>query len=153
MIERKVLIPIVISCFSLAISFMTFYLSHLRSAHIQIDSGEYIDIYYFTLDTLGITLQISIVNHGAQLATIRKLALLIQSPGSSEGYLLEPRWYQRIDQDGNFLYDSLPVPIAVASRQNVTKQVLFRSSLDRPKEFQLTKPGVYNMTVLGWITD
>ncbi|MEO1019540.1 MAG: hypothetical protein AAFY56_17885 [Pseudomonadota bacterium] len=51
------------------------------------------------------------------------------------------------------MHESQPVPVSVGGRQSVTKQVLFRSSLDSPTEFQFTNQGMYHFSILAWMED
>ncbi len=143
--------PIIGSIVALIISFYSLYMAHMRPAKVDLIAGEHININYFEERNFGLTLPVNFSNSGASIATIRRVALLIQDPGNKEGYLLEPLFYQRIDERGNFLHDSMPVPIAVPARDTVTKQILFRSSWERPNEFILTKTGTYKLTLVGWI--
>jgi hypothetical protein len=151
MIETKDLIVLAISLVSLLVSLSTLYLAQLSVARVQMMAGEHLNIGHFPEGNLNISLPVTFVNHGARTAIVRRVALLIQIPGSSEGYLLEPVFYQKIDEKGGFLHDSMPSPIGIGAKQNVTKQVLFRSSFERPTEFQVTSPCVLNFTLLGWM--
>ena len=144
-------LPIVVSAIAIIISFYSLYMSHIKPAEIDLVAGEHININYFIEGNFALTLPVSFTNNGASIAIIRRVALLIQEPGKKEGYLFEPLFYQRIDEQGNFIHDSMPVPIAVPARDSVTKQIVFRSSLDRPNEFILEKEGKYQVTLLGWI--
>ena len=147
------LISILISSVSFVVSVVALYFSQLRRAKIDIIAGELLNINHFAEGNCGITLAVSIANRGAIPTTVRRLGLLVQKPGSKEGYLMEPLYYQKIDQAGNFLHDTPPGPIAVAGGKSETRQVLFRSSFERPDEFTFTRPGEYNFTVLAWIKE
>ena len=145
-------VSLVLSVAALAVSVATLYLTFLRSPRIQIIAGDHLNIHHFPEGNVGVSLPVIIANNGANLGTVRRVALLVQSHGSSEGYLLEPFFYQRVKESGDFVQDSQPVPIIVGAEEPVTKQILFRSSLDRPSEFQFTKPGTYNILLLGWVS-
>jgi hypothetical protein len=149
--EAKLAIPILISCFALLVSVLTLYYSQLRAAAVTIVAGEHVNISYFTVGNVAMTIPISVANNGARTAIVRRVALMIQQAGAIEGYLVEPLFYQRIDEHGNFVHDSQPHPIAVPGRSTETKQVLFRSSYERPSEFRFAKPGAYRLTVLAWV--
>jgi hypothetical protein len=151
MFETKDLIILAISFISLLVSLSTLYFTQLSVARVQIMAGEHLNIGHFPHGNLNISLPVTFVNHGARTAIVRRVALLVQTPGSNEGYLLEPLYFQRIDEKGDFLHDSLPTPIGIGAKENVTKQVLFRSSYERPTEFQLTNSGTYVFTLLGWM--
>ena len=142
--------PIVISILALLISILTFYFSYLRSGKLKIVAGEHLYIAHEESGMLNIYLSVSLVNQGAVPSTIQRVALLIQSQLSTEGYLLEPAYYCRLDDSGNFANESLPVPITVVGRQSVVKQVFFCGSVDRPSEFKLLDSGTYNLRLLGW---
>lgn len=150
--EPKYLVPIAISCLALGISILTLYFSRLRSGAITITAGEYISIRPFPEGNCGVGVAITVANSGARPAVVRRFALLIQEGGLAEGYLVEPHMYEGTDEDGNFLYDSHPHPIAVLGNMTETKHVLFRSSLERPDEFGFfKKDGSYRITVLAWL--
>lgn len=149
----KVVVPIAISCFSLVVSAIALYFSQFTRAEIDVVAGEWINVYHFGEGNCGITLSISVANRGAQLATVRRFGLLINAANSKQGYLMEPIFYQKIDEKGDFLHDSQPVPVAIPGRSTETRQVLFRSSLEKPEEFQFTKAGTWQITVLAWIKD
>lgn len=149
--DAIIIIPIVVSFLALGVSVLTLYFSQLRSAVLSVIAGELLNIYYFTEGNCAVTLPISVSNNGARTAIVRRIALLIQEGGSAEGYLLEPLFYDRIDERGNFQHDSQPMPIAVPGLSTETKQVLFRSSLERPGEFRFSKAGSYKVTVLAWL--
>ena len=149
--DAKVFIPIAISCLAIGVSVVTLYFSQLRSAVVAVVAGEHLNIYYFQEGNCAVTLPISVANNGARTAIVRRVALLIQEGGSAEGYLLEPIFYDRIDENGNFQHDTQPLPIAVPGRSTETKQILFRSSFDRPSEFHFLKAGTYKATVLAWL--
>jgi hypothetical protein len=142
--------PILISILALLISILTFYFSYLRSGKLKIVAGEHLYIAHEASGMLNIYLSVSLVNQGAVPSTIQRVALLIQSQSSTEGYLLEPAYYCRLDDSGNFANESLPVPITVVGRQSVVKQVFFCGSVERPSEFKLLDSGIYNLRLLGW---
>lgn len=146
-------VPIVISLLAVLISVLTFYFSQLRSGKLQIVAGEHLHIGHQENGILSIILSISCVNEGAVPSTIKRVALLVQSGGSPEGYLLEPAYYCRLDESGNFANESLPVPVTVVGKQSVVKQVFFCGSMERPSEFKLMDIGTYNLRLLGWIED
>jgi hypothetical protein len=149
--EAKIVIPVLVSALALGVAFVTLYFSQLRAAAITITAGEHVNIWYFTEGNCAATLPINVANNGARTAVVRRLALLIQEGGSTEGYLFEPVFYDRIDEDGNFQHESQPHPIAVPGRSTETKQILFRSSLERPEEFRFRKAGSYRLTVVAWL--
>ena len=151
--QKMKVIPIAISLLAFFSSVLALYFAQLRPAKLQIVAGEHLNIGYYDEGNLNITLPISFVNEGARSSTIRRVALLIQRPGSQEGYLLEPLFYQRINEKGDFLHESMPVPVTVAAKQSIVKQVLFRSSFERPGEFQLVDAGTYNLKLIGWTED
>ena len=96
-------------------------------------------------------LPVNFANAGSKHLTVDRVALLIQRSGSPEGYLLEPNFYLAFAESGEFKRDSMAVPITVFGGENVTKQVLFGSSAERPVEFQMTKDGTYDLTLLAWL--
>ena len=125
MVETKDLIVLATSFVSLLVSLSTLYLTQLSVARVQMMAGEHLNIGHFPEGNLNISLPVTFVNHGARTAIVRRVALLIQIPGSSEGYLLEPFFYQKITENGTFVHESMPSPIGIVAKQNVTKQVLF----------------------------
>lgn len=153
MFGSKDFITIGIACIALLVSFTTLYLAHFKAARVLIMAGDNLNIGHFIEGNLNISLPVSFVNHGARTAIVRRVALLVQIPNNNEGYLLEPLFFQRVDEKGNFLQDSPSAPIGIGSKQSLTKQILFRSSHERPTEFQLLDSGTYNFTLLGWVKD
>ena len=149
--EAQVIIPLIVSCLALGVSILTLYFSQLRAAAITIIAGEHLNIYYFAQGNCAVTLPISVANNGARIAVVRRVALLIKEGGSPEGYLVEPLFYDRIDEQGDFQHEFQPYPIAVPGRSTETKQILFRSSFERPDEFRFFKSGLYKITVLAWL--
>ncbi|MFB0553556.1 MAG: hypothetical protein ACETWQ_09605 [Phycisphaerae bacterium] len=154
--KRKELVPIVLSCLALAVSFISLYFSQLHPADIYFFAGERVNIVRFDPGNYGISVSVAITNDGAKSATITKLALLIKPPNEKE-YLLEPTVYLkapfRLDKHGNYPIESISVPFNLAPKESVVKKIVFRSSLVNPNEFQITKPGKYEMTLLGWVDD
>jgi hypothetical protein len=150
----KVLTPVAISLLALVVSFSSLYLSWLHPAELQVVAGEHVTIKHQDGGTFVLTLPVNLANAGSRLVTVDRLAMLIQSADSPEGYLLEPLYYLRIIENTStgpsFAVDSLPVPITISGRENVTKQVGFCSSYDRPTEFKLTRAGTYALTLLAW---
>ncbi len=144
---------IVISVISLGVSFVTLYFSHLRRGKNHIVTGEHINISHDLDGRVGITLPVSFANDGARLTTVQRVGLLVQLESDEEGYLLEPVFYQRINEVGDFVQDSQPVPIRIPARQSITKQIFFGSSQHHPGEFQILKPGKYHLRILGWESD
>lgn len=163
MIESKDIIPegITISdalkfglpVLSLLLSIYTLYVTQWRNARLQIFVGEHVNLGHFKEGNFHITLPVVFINNGVRVGVIRRVALLIKGSGSDDGYLLEPYFYQSIREDGHFKHESQPVPITIAGKQNLTKQILFRSSEERPTEFQLLNTGAYTLTLLGWTSD
>lgn len=144
-----VLIPIIISILALLVSIVTLYLSLLRPAKIRIVAGESIHLFYFEEGNFGITLPVSFVNQGARIGTVSRVALLIQKHGNNEGYLLEPYAYQRLDANQRFQHESIAAPISIPSKSDISKQILFKSAIARPDEYQINA-GKYNLTLFGW---
>jgi len=142
--EVKILIPIILSCLALGMSILTVYFSLLQPAALRVIAGEHINLSTFKEGNCAVNLPV-------RIAIIRRLALLVQRSGSAEGYLLEPVFYEHVDDDGNFKHESQATPIAVIGRSTDTKQILFRSSLERPEEFRFAEAGSYQMTILGWL--
>lgn len=151
MMEAKVLIPVVVSVVALIVSGAALYYSQLQGAVVSIVVGEHVNIHHFEEGNSSVSLPISFGNNGATIATVHRVALLVRRPGSNEGYLLEPLNYQKMDENGDFQHDTQAMPIALPGRSATAKQVRFRSSLERPTEFQFIKPGTYDMTVLAWL--
>jgi len=134
--EAKILIPIILSSLALGMSILTIYFSLLQRAALRVIAGEHINVSTYKEGNCAVNLPLTFANNGARIAIIRRLALLVQRSGSADGYLLEPVFYEHVDDDGNFKHASQPTPIAVIGRSTDTKQVLFRSSLERPEELR-----------------
>ena len=158
MIEMKVLIPIAVSLVALLISIISLYVSKFRLGELHLTAGEHIAIGHVLEGPVTFVLPVNFANAGSKHLTIDRVALLIQHSGSPEGYLLEPNYYLlepnyylTFAESGEFKRDSLAVPITVFGGENVTKQVQFASSTERPVEFQMTKDGTYDVTLLAWL--
>ncbi len=150
--KLRAFLPLVISILALVTSFVALYLAHLRPARLEIAVGEQVSISRFPQRNVGLSIAVAFGNHGAQLATVTRLALVIQESGVRKGYLLEPLLYEKLDEKGESVPDSLTVPISIPPRTTIVKEIMFRSSVDRPDEFRVTKPGTYKLTLLTWIT-
>jgi hypothetical protein len=150
MLATKDLITIVVSFSALLLSLLTLYLSQLRAARIQMVAGEHVNLGHYVEGNLNITLPITFINHGVRIAIVRRVALLVQSSASNEGYLLEPYFFQKINETGHFQHESQPIPIVIGGKHDLTKYILFRSSIEHPTEFQILNVGTYQLTLLGW---
>ncbi|MBI3898777.1 MAG: hypothetical protein HY308_10835 [Gammaproteobacteria bacterium] len=151
MIEMKDLVPITISIVALFGSIFSLYLSKFRPGKLHLTAGEHINIGHVHQGSATFVLAVNFANAGSQHLTVDRVALLIQYGGSPEGYLLEPNFYLAFADSGEFKRDSMAVPITVFGGENVTKQVQFGSSAERPIEFQMTKNGTYVVTLLAWL--
>lgn len=151
MIELKDLIPIAISIVAFVASIISLYVSKLRPGKLHLAAGEHIAISHQPEGSATFILPVNLANAGSKHLTVDRVALLIQHSGSPEGYLLAPAFYLTLAESGDFKYDSLSVPITIFGGENVTKQVMFGSSTERPIEFQMTKAGSYDLTLLAWL--
>jgi len=151
MIEMKDLIPISISIVAMIVSSVSLYLSRIRPGELYLTAGEHITIAHELEGSVNCMLPVNFANAGSKHLTVDRVALLIQKSGNPEGYLLEPVWYLGIGESGQWKRDSAAVPITAFGGENVTKQIQFCSSLDNPKEFQMTKEGTYDLTLLAWL--
>jgi hypothetical protein len=131
-------------------SIITLYKTQFSSARMRIFAGEHLNIGHFKEGNFQITLAVVLVNTGVKTGVISRIGLLIQNSASRSGYLLEPYFYQKIDEAGHFLHDSQPAPIAISGKQNLSKQILFRSSQEGGTQFRLLQPGTYSLNLLGW---
>jgi hypothetical protein len=145
-------VPILISSFALMVSFLSLYFTAIRPARLEILPGEEVFLSHFSEGNFSISVPVSFINHGARTGVVRRLALLVQPPGEEDPYLLEPLNFQKVDDKGGFHVEAMVAPVAVGGRQSVTKQVIFRSSYERPKEFQVVSPGIYHFRLLTWTT-
>jgi len=151
MIEMKDLIPIVISIVALLGSIISLYVTRFRPGELHLAAGEHVTIGHVPEGPLTFVLPVNFANAGSKHLTVDRVALLIQHSGSPEGYLLEPAYYLALAESGQFKRDSLAVPVTVFGGENVTKQIQFASSIERPNEFQMTKDGTYDLTLLAWL--
>lgn len=152
MVDAQTLIPILVSALALAVSVLNLYVTRFRPARLQLIAGEHIHMAQYQGGRFSLTVPVSIANAGSTMVTVDRVALLIQATGSAEGYLLEPAYYMKLSDTGNFVFESTSVPITVGGVENVTKQILFTSSLERPAEFQLYA-GSHDLTLLAWARD
>jgi hypothetical protein len=118
---------------------------------VQIIVGDYLNIGHFQEGHLNISLPLIFVNHGGRTGIVTRIALLVENLQDENGYLLEPFFFQKVDDKGNFAHDHPPSPVGVGAKQSLTKQILFRSSLKHPADFQMLRPGAYHFKLLGWI--
>ena len=147
---RKETLVIVLSILSFVTSIVALYKTQFSSARLRIFAGEHLNIGHFKEGNLQITIPVVLVNTGVKTGVIKRVGLLIQTPANASGYLLEPYFYQKINEVGGFEHDSQPAPIAISGKQNLTKQILFRSSLERAGDFRVLDPGTYSLKLLGW---
>lgn len=138
------------SLFSIGLSLLTLYLTQFRKAKIKVFPNEHLNIGYFEEGNFQLILSLLIVNNGTETAVINRFSLIIQDSETNDGYLLEPYYFQKINDEGHFQSESNFYAIALGSKQNVTKLILFRSSLENLNEFNKITPGEYNLTLLGW---
>ena len=92
--------PIVISLFALEVSFFSLIFSQLLPARIQVHLSEFV----YVGDrggNLEFHLNLTFTNSGAALGVVGKVALLIQPPGKSDGYLLQAEYFERLSQIGS----------------------------------------------------
>ena len=98
-------------------------------------------------------LNVTLSNGGAGMAVARKVAVLLQSPERSDGYLLEAVYIERLNEQTQFVNESEVGPISVEGRQSQSRRIRFISSRDRPNDKPLEKAGAYTATVLVWTAD
>ena len=155
MIEMKDLIAIVISILAMLISIVSLYISRFKPGELHLAAGEHTFISHepegIAEGCVRFLLAVNIANAGSKHLTVDRVALLIQHRGNPEGYLLEPTFYLVLAKTGSFEYDSTSIPITVFGGENVTKQVMFGSSTERPTEFQMTMADTYDLTLLAWL--
>lgn len=151
MLEMKDLIPIAISIVALLGSIISLYMSRFRPGKLHLTAGEQVTIGHVPEGPVTFVLPVNFANAGSKHITVDRVALLIQHRGNPEGYLLEPAYYLALAESGQFKRDSLAVPVTVFGGENITKQVQFASSIERPKEFQMTKEDTYDLTLLAWL--
>jgi hypothetical protein len=150
--QRKNIIAIAMSALALIVSFFSVYWSHLRSADIEVTTGEWGDAGYWDTKKFWLLLPVTFTNHGARTATVRKIALVLQTPDGKNSYLLESLYFQRIE-GGKWVNESVPIPVAVPPGESVNKLVQFASSEQNPNEFEILQTtGSYPATLLMWTT-
>jgi hypothetical protein len=151
---RKDIITISMSALALIVSLFSVYWSQFRSADIKAVSGEWANTGYFNESKVfWLALPVTFTNYGARTATVRKIALFIQTPDRKKSYLLESGSFQKIGESGDFVAESVPVPIAVPPGESVNKIVQFISSTKNPSEFEIVEiMGSYEAKLLGWTT-
>ena len=150
--QKKDTITLAAAALALLVSLFSLYWSQLRSADIEVTTGEWVNSGYFdTTNNFWLTLPVTFTNHGARSATVRKIALIIQTPDGRKSYLLESSYFQRLAAGGGFVNESVPVPVAVPPGESVNKLVLFVSSAQNPSEFDIFETtGSYPATLLMW---
>ena len=151
--QAKDYVALSASLLALVLTFLNLYVSHFRSGRLEVHAGERLKFNYFEDGNVGVAMTVALANHGARLATVQRVALLLRHRASPDSYLFEPLFYQRLDDDGDKVNDSEPSPITVAGKSFVIKDVLFRSSYDRPSEYSLATAGTYDGMLLAWTSD
>lgn len=149
----KDLLPLAMSLLALGLSGATFYRTQLQPARLTVDTAE---VAYLAIDANGIFefhLNVTLSNGGAGMAVARKVAVLLQSPERSDGYLLEAVYIERLNEQTQFVNESEVGPISVEGRQSQSRRIRFISSRDRPNDKPLEKAGAYTATVLVWTAD
>lgn len=150
----KTVAPILISIGAIIISFYSLYVTYLEEPQIKVDVGYDIEFYQHVKGPFSLMLAINFTNLGAKLITIQRIMAVIEPPGPADGYLLEARFFERLDVDGSYGSESTAVPITVHGRKTVPKVILFHSSFKKDQNyFYLKKAGNYKITLLGWIAD
>jgi hypothetical protein len=146
-------VSVIIAIFAFVLSVVNFYFSFLCADDIEIIPGEYVRFCYDRDGTFCFNLEMTFVNHGTRLGTVQRVAILIQQESDSDGYLMEPRYYQIMKQndpnagsDYMWVSDSPAAPVAVPGHQTENRCVLFAASAD----YVLKTSGKYSITVLGW---
>lgn len=146
----KSIAPIAASSIALVISLLSLIWSQLLPAKIQVYPSEfaYLGALY---DNLELHLFLTFTNNGATPGVVRKVAILLQAPGKSGGYILVPAYFDQLDQEGNYKAESLVGPISIEGHQTVSRQIRFISARDRPGEYlPLLVRGEDLGTILVW---
>lgn len=147
----KVIAPITISSIALALSLFSLFLSQLQPARIQVHSSEFAYLKTAPDDLLRLNLYLTFTNNGARLGVVRKVAVLLQPPGKSDGYILQAAYFDRLDVKGDITWESVIGPIPVDGHNTVSRQIRFLSARDRPGDYRaLLVRGEYRATVLVW---
>jgi hypothetical protein len=146
----KSIAPIAASSIALAISLLSLIWSQLLPAKIQVYPSEF--GYLGALhDNLELHLYLTFTNSGATPGVVRKVAVLLRPPGRSDGYILVPAYFDRLDEEGNYKSESVVGPISVDGHQTVSRQIRFISARDRPGEYlPLLVRGECLGTILVW---
>lgn len=147
----KSIAPIAISSIALALSLFSLFLSQLQPARIQVHPSEFAYLRTLRDNLLTLNLYLSFTNNGARPGVVRKVAILLHPPGKSEGYILQAAFFDRLDEKGNYIQESVVGPIPVDGHQTVSRQIRFISARDRPGDYlPLLVRGEYRATVLVW---
>lgn len=139
---------LIISSVALCISGYTFWRTQFYSPDVNFTTGESVTAGHFPEGNGQVLVPVVATNPGAKPQVIDRLALRVIPPSGRGGYLFEPYYYQKIDDQGNPTSESTPEPILVQGNGMALKHVLFRSALDRP--FRFSRPGVYKAQILSW---
>lgn len=143
--------PIVISSIALGVSLLSLFLSQLQPARIQVYPGEVAYLMTPEDKLLTLNLYLTFVNNGATPGVVRKVAVLLQTPVKSGGYILQAAYFDRLDEEGNYRQESVVGPIPVDGHQTVNRQIRFISARGNPGDYlPLLVRGEYRATVLVW---
>ena len=143
-------LSIIISVLAFCISCVSFYLTVLRPAHLQIIAGSSIYIFHDIEGRASVAMSLSIANNGARPAVVERLGLLVRRPGEKNGYLLTPTAFQKINEKGEPQDESMVGAVVVPGRSETRKQLLFKAS-QKDDNFSITSRGDYHLIVLAWV--
>ena len=137
------------SAIAVLVSSMSAYFTFIQGPRISIFPGELVTLINLP-GNLEFRVPLTFVNQGARLGTVQKLALAIRSPGSDRVYVLEPLYFEGLDDDGDLKHKRLIGPIPVPAKSTVAEHILFVTSHEGREDFRLTLEGEHSVTVLAW---
>ncbi|MEM8999254.1 MAG: hypothetical protein AAGB24_03235 [Bacteroidota bacterium] len=146
-------LPIIIASISLVLTLLTFYLTQLRPAKIDILIGPEIRIYYadYPNNSTGLYIPMSFVNSSASLGTIYKCAISInRNDSKKKRYFMLWREFSKIGGDGNWTFDSQAHSFAVPGKSSISKTAWYIWLSGSSPKFHF-KEGDYSLIVHAWM--
>jgi hypothetical protein len=140
----------VISVTALFLSLVSLFMTQLEPAKVHVVSSDYGYLIMRGDKLFRLELYLVFSNSGAKPGVAERVAVLLQPPGMSDGYLLPARFFEKLEPTG-VAPASVADPIPVDGHQTVNRQIEFISSYDTPGDFlPMLVTGEYRATVLVW---
>jgi hypothetical protein len=148
------LLSLIVASCALIISFITFYLSKLRKAKIEIVLNDSINVCYNYdgHEFFELHLPFAIINNGANSGIVYKCAISISTvQDSSHHYFMVWDKFLKFDpSEYRYAYEDIVHPIILTSNSSMHKLISF--VWDDPKNKFTFKPGQYELYFYFWLS-